>query len=266
MWKFVTFFLLASSAYAGDSYETFEPSSLETLDGHELLTKFVELVEKYNMNVTIIGNTKEYRKNGDVDETIAFGFTLPANETREVTDGHPTKEERQAFLDLAKESKIVAVTNVLENDKYGINSNWGNYDSTEDVYQKILKIEETVYGYKILTPSYRAQYNFIIPGDDGKNETIMALVANVEMDKVSNEGFTKEELQKIEEILKKSYIFTDRSADLAEIIKAYLNEKMPIEPKRNYFVFINPGQYYIESVKKAEFREGGENKIIVGIF
>ncbi|XP_066253102.1 uncharacterized protein [Euwallacea similis] len=230
IWLLTSLLIVDSASVNSDSSE--EQQRLKSLGS---IKEFVRIVDKYNLNVSVISSHREYAHRGWTKESMSITWHMPSNKqhlTEPTLDDNKQKQYLEKMEKLAvKENcgariRVIPIKNgenqedraATVNSKYVIDSNGYDYLTT---YRNGLS------GFQLpINETSEILYNYIIdnPASDGI-ANIQIVTGNVVIEDVDvTEDFPPEVLREIKKIVPKLYLSTDEKDLLARLIGERLDK------------------------------------------
>ncbi|KAJ3624247.1 hypothetical protein MTP99_017887 [Tenebrio molitor] len=235
------------------------PKNFSTL---ATLKEFVEIVNKHDMNVSVIVSFGENYNNGNLKEVVAMTLTFPVN-SEMLTKSKVKDDEFDKIAKIANEEKITIASSqstkksmtVMANNKRGVPIN--------RAYKIFTGIKNGKIGFVFDEKDFAAQYTFITHGSDGKNQTTRILYGDVDVEVVDKSANLKDdELNMIKKAVVDGF-FTNEDDVVANYIVTLVSNLLP---NHKWDVAVNAKEEsYIDSNNWAHLKILGEGFLVYSI-
>ncbi|XP_060522650.1 uncharacterized protein LOC132699781 [Cylas formicarius] len=248
-----------------------ESSEESKRDPPESLKEFVKIVEKYNLNVTLIGSQKKYAPKGWIKEQFAVTLHMPTNDAF-VTQATLTDEKQAKYLEkikkITRKEKVGAVARVV---------------AIKDGRDEILKDDSVNEQYRISSANYNyfvgyiggkrgfqflenetnaVLHNYLIKDGDVERQ-VKVITGHVKV-KVIDKGvdFPEEELTEVDNVIQKLWMSIDDNVLLARLLVQHMDKKFPAN---NHQAMIGVKNFAIGTEKFANFKVADSNLLLFSL-
>jgi hypothetical protein len=235
------------------------PKNISTL---ATLKEFVEIVNKNDMNVSVIVSFGENYNNGNLKEVVAMTLTFPVN-SETLTKTELKKEGFDKIAKIANEEKITIAGSqstkkgmtVITNNKKGVPIN--------RAYKVFTGIKNGKTGFVFDEKDFAAQYTFITHGSDGKNQTTRVLYGDIDVEVVhKSENLKDDEVNMIKKAVIDGY-FTNEDDIIPKYIVTSVSKLLP---NHKWDVAVNAKEEsYIDSNNWAHVKILSEDFLVYSI-
>ncbi|XP_030751852.1 uncharacterized protein LOC115879275 [Sitophilus oryzae] len=201
----------------------------------EALVEFVKLVEKCNLNVSIIGSGKTYAPSGWTKADTSVVFNMPQN-TDAVTEPTLNAEKMKKYLTKIEElsPNVGAKTRVVKiKDGHSQEVEAKEYNKKHTIsspnYRLLTNYQNGVQGYNVPENKTNAVlHNYIItnPSDPVRNVQVVTSDVVIE-DRSKSDTFPPKTLEEIEKMLSQLVFSIDDSSLFAKLLVQELDKKFP---------------------------------------
>ncbi|RZC38641.1 uncharacterized protein BDFB_006552 [Asbolus verrucosus] len=234
------------------------PANIKKL---KALQEFVNLVNEHKMNVSLILSSGKNYKKGNLKEVMAMTITFPVNSDT-LTETKLTPQNFEPLLKAATKEKLaVRGTNAASN-KMGVVTNYPEGLPVNKAFKIFSGIKNGKTGFVFDEENYVAQYTFINPGADGKNQTTKVSYGQVDVEVVGHENVKEKEIEVIKQALVDAW-FTYDDEYIPRAIFGELSKKLP---DYNWEVVGDVGENsYIDSQNWVQLKILNENYLVYSI-
>ncbi|KAJ3624248.1 hypothetical protein MTP99_017888 [Tenebrio molitor] len=226
------------------------------------LKEFVEIVNKHDMNVSVIVSFGENYNNGNLKEVVAMTLTFPVN-SETLTKTELKKEEFDKIAKIANAEKITIASSQSTKNEMSVMTNNKRGVPINRAYKIFTGIKNGKTGFVFDEEDFAAQYTFITHGSDGKNQTTRVLYGDIDVEVVHKSANLKDdELNMIKKAVIDGY-FTNEDDVIPKYIVTLVSNLLP---NHKWDVAVNAKEEsYIDSNNWAHVKILSEDFLVYSI-